>query len=49
MVLVFAIVFILATCSILYVLFPADCIKKGAKIIKHLYSVRAFKKKRIKV
>ena len=49
MVLVFAIIFIIKTSSILYVLFPAHCIKKGAKIIKHLYSLKKKKKKRIKV
>lgn len=49
MIVFFGVVFFLATCSILYVLFPSTCFKKGYKILKHMYIIRKVKKKNIKV
>jgi len=48
MLIVFAVVFFLATCSIIYVLFPSTCFTKGVKILKHLYTIRTLKKKEYK-
>lgn len=48
MIVVLGVVFFLATCSILFVLFPpVSCFKKGYQIIKHIYTLKTIKKKRV--